>query len=142
MAAPLFRPERLSHAYGTMQFAVSSSLFPVNCAVPQIVLIDRRGLERDHHVAGRWRTDGGSIDGGENLGRMAERLDLDGCQGCALHRRCLERSRTKRVAEHGQAALGCLTCRLVLDHIPVLHQPPVLDAQDIRRDPVHRLAET
>ena len=49
MAAPLFDPERLSHACGTMQSAVSFYLFPVICAVQQLVLIDRRGLERDHH---------------------------------------------------------------------------------------------
>ena len=105
MAAPLFDLERLSHACGTMQFAVSFYLFPVIYAVQQIILIDRRGRERDHHFAGRWRTDIGYIDGFEDLGRIAARPDLDGCHGCALHRRCLERSRTKRVAEHGDAAL-------------------------------------
>jgi hypothetical protein len=43
----------------------------------KIVLIDRRGLERDHHLAGRWRTDLGDIDGFDDLYRIAERLDLD-----------------------------------------------------------------
>src|SRR5712691_1831751 len=105
IAAPLFDPERLSHACSTMQFAVSSYLFPVICAVQQIVLIDQRGLERAHHFAGRWRTDVGYIDGFEDLGRIAKRLDLDCLHGCTLHRRCIERSRTKRVAEHGEAAL-------------------------------------
>src|SRR5262249_43991364 len=41
IAAPLFDPERLSHACGTMQSAVSFYLFPVICAVQQLVLIDR-----------------------------------------------------------------------------------------------------
>src|SRR5262249_19550809 len=49
IAAPPFDPQRLSHACGTMQFAVSFYLFPVICAVQQIVLIDLRDLERDHH---------------------------------------------------------------------------------------------
>src|SRR6266571_6687945 len=56
---PFFDPERLGHACGTMQCAVSSHLFPVICAVQQIILINRRGLERDHHFAGRWCTDVG-----------------------------------------------------------------------------------
>ena len=76
MAAPLFRPERLGHACGAMPCAVSSYLFLVICAMQQSVLIDRRGLERDHHFAGRWRTDVGDIDGFGDLGRIAERLDL------------------------------------------------------------------
>jgi hypothetical protein len=53
MAAPLFDPEHLSHACGTMKFAVSFYLFPVICAVQQIMLIDRGGLERDYRFAGR-----------------------------------------------------------------------------------------
>jgi len=62
-----------------MQFAVSSYLFPVICAIQQILLLDRRGLERDRHFTGRWRTDVGSIDGFEDLGRIAERLVWMAC---------------------------------------------------------------
>jgi hypothetical protein len=38
-------------------------------------------------LTGRWRTDVGNIDGFDDLGRIAEGLDLDGFHGCSLHRR-------------------------------------------------------
>jgi hypothetical protein len=47
----------------------------------QIVLIDRRGLNRDHHFAGRRRANVGDIDESDDFGRITERLDLD-----CLHR--------------------------------------------------------
>jgi hypothetical protein len=40
------------------------------------VLLDRRGLDRDHHFASRWRTHVRDIDGFDDLVRIAERLDL------------------------------------------------------------------
>ena len=43
----------------------------------------------------------------------------------------------KRVAEHRPAALGLLLSRLVLDDVPVLDEDPILDPEDVRRDPVH-----
>jgi len=49
-----------------------------------IVLIDRLGLKCDHSFAGRWHTDVGDIDGFDDLGRIAERLDLDYFHGCSL----------------------------------------------------------
>jgi len=47
----------------------------------------------------------------------------------------------KLVAEHRAAALGLLFSRLVLNHIPVFDKNAVLDAKNIRCNPVHRLAE-
>src|SRR5258705_229809 len=44
----------------------------------------------------------------------------------------------KCVAKHRVSAFGLLLSRLVLNDIPVLDQNPVLDAQDIRRNPIHR----
>jgi hypothetical protein len=49
--------------------------------------------------------------------------------------------RWKRSSKHRISALGLLLCRLVLDDIPVLYQYPILDAEDVRCNPVHRLAE-
>src|ERR1700682_4627057 len=47
----------------------------------------------------------------------------------------------KFVAEHGQAAL-CLFLRgLVLNHVPVLDEQPVLETNNIGGDPVHRRAK-
>ena len=60
---------------------------------------------------------------------------------CALHRHCMKRSRTKRIAEHGKAALGSLARGFVLNHIPVLGQKPVLDTQYVCHNPVHREAK-
>jgi len=53
----------------------------------KIVLIDRRGLDHDHHFGGRWRTDVGDIDGFDDLDRIAEHLDLNCFHSCSL-RRC------------------------------------------------------
>src|SRR6516164_4253705 len=47
----------------------------------------------------------------------------------------------ERVAEHRPAALGLLPGRLILDDIPVLDEESVLDAEDVRRDPVRRRPE-
>src|SRR5579859_6440833 len=47
----------------------------------------------------------------------------------------------KRSSEHWVSALGLLLGRLVLDHIPVLDQNAVLDADNVGSNPVHRLAE-
>jgi len=55
-------------------------LWPIAIAAgdhQKIVLIDRRGLQCDHHFASPWRTDVGDIDDFENLGRIAECFDLD-----------------------------------------------------------------
>jgi AraC-like DNA-binding protein len=43
------------------------------CAVCSEALVDRRGLDRDHHFAGGWRTDVGEMDDLDDLGRTAER---------------------------------------------------------------------
>jgi len=42
----------------------------------------------------------------------------------------------KRFAEHGKAALGRLARGLVLNHIPVLHEKPILHSNDVRGNPV------
>src|SRR5216684_4702712 len=47
----------------------------------------------------------------------------------------------ERAAEHWLTTLGLLLCGLVLDHIPMLDQNAILDANDVRRNPVHGLAE-
>src|SRR3989454_6378783 len=47
----------------------------------------------------------------------------------------------KCVAEHRISAFGLLTCRLVLNDIPVLDQHAIFDANDVCRDPVHRRAK-
>src|ERR1700728_3040117 len=47
----------------------------------------------------------------------------------------------KLVPEHWFAALGLLTRRLVLDHVPVLDQDFVLDANNVRCNPVHGQAK-
>src|SRR5262249_58543609 len=43
----------------------------------KIVLIDRRGLDCHHHLAGCWSTDVGDIDHLDDLGRVAEGRDLN-----------------------------------------------------------------
>ena len=50
-------------------------------------------------------------------------------------------SLTKLVAEHGKAALGSFTRRLVLNHIPVLYEDSILDSKNVRCDPVRGQAE-
>ncbi len=45
----------------------------------------------------------------------------------------------KLVAEHGKAALRRLAPCFVLDHVPVLGQNSILDANDVRYNPVDRL---
>src|SRR5258707_627195 len=47
----------------------------------------------------------------------------------------------ERAAEHWLTTLGLLLCGLVLDHVPMLDQNAIPDANDVRRDPVHGLAE-
>src|SRR5262249_58415536 len=42
----------------------------------------------------------------------------------------------ERVTEHRPAALGLRLRRLVLDDVPVLDEDPILNAQDVRSDPV------
>jgi hypothetical protein len=59
----------------------------------QIILIDRRGLDRDHHLAGRWRPDAGDIDDFGDLGWTAERLYLDCFHECSLHNALLRQHR-------------------------------------------------
>src|SRR6202043_570482 len=44
-------------------------------------------------------------------------------------------------AKHGLAALRLLLGRLVLDDIPMLGEEAILDAKDVRRDPVHGCPE-
>jgi hypothetical protein len=51
-------------------------------------------------------------------------------------------SLAKLVAKHAKAALGGCTRSLVLDHIPVLDQNAVLDAENVRGNPIHRSTET
>src|SRR6266403_5872850 len=46
----------------------------------------------------------------------------------------------KRSAEHWIPALGLRTCRFVLNDIPVLDQKAVLDANNVRCNPIRRLA--
>jgi AraC-like DNA-binding protein len=48
----------------------------------------------------------------------------------------------KLVSEHGEAALGRLARGLVLNHIPMLHENPISHSNYIRRNPVHRQADT
>ena len=48
----------------------------------------------------------------------------------------------KLVSEHGEAALGRLARGLVLNHIPMLHENPIFHSNYIRRNPVHRQADT
>jgi hypothetical protein len=43
----------------------------------EIAHVDRRGLERDHHLARSRRADVGHLDHLQNLGRIAERFNLD-----------------------------------------------------------------
>src|SRR6266576_4220181 len=45
------------------------------------------------------------------------------------------------LSEHGSAAFRLLFCGFVLNHIPMLHEYPVLDEKNVRSNPVHRLAE-
>src|SRR5580658_6179530 len=47
----------------------------------------------------------------------------------------------KFVAEHGQTTLGRFLGGFVLDHIPMLDQNAIVDANDVRRNPVNRLTE-
>src|SRR5437588_5769504 len=47
----------------------------------------------------------------------------------------------KRVAKHWPTALGLFLGRLVLDHIPMLDENPILDPHDVCRDPIHRRSE-
>ena len=47
----------------------------------------------------------------------------------------------KLVSEHRKAALGRLTRGFVLDDVPMFNKSMILDAQDVRRYPVRRLAE-
>jgi hypothetical protein len=51
------------------------------------------------------------------------------------------RSPTKRFAEHGKSALGCLTGGLVLNHIPVLHENSIYYSNDVRHNPVRGRSE-
>ena len=46
----------------------------------------------------------------------------------------------KRVAEHRAPALGLLFCGVVLNDVPVLDENSVLQANDVRCDLVHRMA--
>ena len=49
----------------------------------KIVLIDRRGLERDHHFVCRWGPDVGDVDRLDDLDGIAECVDLDCSYGCS-----------------------------------------------------------
>ena len=53
-------------------------------------------------------------------------------------RPCLLR---ERVAEHRTPALGLLLCSLFLNDIPVFDKNPILQANDVRRDPVDRQSD-
>src|SRR5258707_5519251 len=46
------------------------------------------------------------------------------------------------LSEHGSATFRLLFCGLILNHIPMLHEYPFLDAHDVRSDPIHRGTET
>ena len=54
----------------------------------------------------------------------------------------LKYSTLKAIAEHREAAFGLLASRLVLNHIPVLDENPILDSQDVHHDPISGLAES
>jgi hypothetical protein len=43
----------------------------------KIVLVDRRGLDRNHHFAYSWRTDVRDIDDLQHVGRLAKSRDLN-----------------------------------------------------------------
>src|ERR1700730_18682413 len=47
----------------------------------------------------------------------------------------------KRIAEHGQPAPRPLAGGLILDHVPVLRQQSVLDANNVEHDPFRGQAE-
>src|ERR1700730_7428558 len=47
----------------------------------------------------------------------------------------------ERAGEPWLTAVLLLLCGLVLDHIPMLDQNAIFDANDVRRNPVHREAE-
>ena len=53
-------------------------------------------------------------------------------------RSCLFR---EQGAEHRIPALGLLLGSLVLNNIPVFDESPILQANDVRRDPVHRQSD-
>jgi len=43
----------------------------------------------------------------------------------------------ERLAKHREAALGLFPSCLILNHIPMLDQDPILDPDDVCCDPVH-----
>src|ERR1700757_2330883 len=47
----------------------------------------------------------------------------------------------ERVAEHGIPTLGLLLCSLILNDIPVFDENPILQANDVGCDPVHRQSD-
>src|ERR1700726_878444 len=48
----------------------------------------------------------------------------------------------KSLSEHGGATFRLLFCGLVLNHIPMFHEYPVHNAQDIGGNPIRRSTET
>jgi hypothetical protein len=52
-----------------------------------------------------------------------------------------QRLTPKLVAEYGKAALGRLARGLVLNHIPVLHENPIVHSKYVRHNPVHGHSE-
>ena len=47
----------------------------------------------------------------------------------------------ERVAEHRIPALGLLLASFILNDIPVFDENPILQANDVRCDPVHRQSD-
>src|SRR5260370_36274026 len=45
------------------------------------------------------------------------------------------------LSEHRSATFRLFSCGLILNHIPMLDQNAIFDANDVRRNPVHGLSE-
>jgi hypothetical protein len=45
------------------------------------------------------------------------------------------------VAKHREAALGLFPSGFVLNHVPMLHENSIVDSENVRGDPVDRLAK-
>ena len=50
-------------------------------------------------------------------------------------------STRKVLAEHRKAALGLLSSRLVLNHVPMLYENSIFDSKNVGGDPINRLAK-
>src|SRR5450631_1424932 len=66
--------------------------------------------------------------------RVMRNLPLETCSFSSVGR--------QRSSEHGPLAFRLPFGGLILNHIPMLHEYPVFDAQNIRGNPIRRGAET